>query len=459
MDKSTSLRRNALLVAALSSFLTPFMGSSVIVSLPTISRDLSMDAISLSWVSAAYLLAATAFLVPFGKASDIYGRKKIFIWGIVLDNIASIFGALAPSGTFLIACRVFQGIGGAMIFGTGITIVTSVYPIKDRGKALGIVLSSVYIGLTLGPFIGGFLTDQFGWRSIFLSNVVIGLVIFITAIWKIKEEWAHARGETFDFTGSVIYMVSLVATMYGLSLLPAMIGLAVLVSGIAGFVCFFLWVSKTKNPVLDLHLFSNNRPFLFSNIAALINYSATYAVSFLISLYLQYIMKFSPQRAGLILVAQPIVMAGFASITGRISDRIEPRVVASAGMVALTIGLVLFAFLNEESTLRYVVLNLMFLGFGFALFISPNTNAIMSSVEERSSGVASGIMATMRLMGQTFSMGIVMFMFMLYMGRTAITAEYHPYLLQSMKTSFAVFAGLCFFGVIASLVRGKIRKD
>ncbi len=459
MDKSTSLRRNALLVATLSSFLTPFMGSSVVVSLPTIGRDLSMDAISLSWVSTAYLLAATAFLVPFGKASDIYGRKKIFIWGIVIDNIASIFGAMAPSASLLIACRVFQGIGGAMIFGTGITMVTSVYPIKDRGKALGILLSAVYVGLTLGPFIGGFLTGHFGWRSIFLSNVVIGLVIFITAIWKIKEEWAHARGETFDFAGSVIYMVSLVATMYGLSLLPAMIGLMLLLVGIAGFVCFYFWVSKVKNPVLDLHLFSNNRPFLFSNIAALINYSATYAVSFLISLYLQYIMKFSPQRAGLILIAQPVVMAGFAAITGRISDRIEPRIVASAGMVSLTIGLVFFTFLDDASTLKYVVGNLMFLGFGFALFISPNTNAIMSSVEKRSSGVASGIMATMRLMGQTFSMGIVMFMFMLYMGRTAITAEYHPYLLQSMKTSFAVFAGLCFFGVIASLVRGKIRKD
>ena len=459
MENNKSLKRNALLIAALSSFLTPFMGSSVIVSLPTMSRDLSMDAVSLSWVSTAFLLSAAACLVPFGRASDIYGRKKIFIFGIMLDNISSILGALAPSGTFLIGCRVLQGIGGAMIFGTGISIVTAVYPAKDRGKALGIVLTATYVGLTLGPFIGGLLTDHFGWRSIFLSNVLIGLVIIVTAIWKIKEEWAEARGETFDFAGSIIYVLSLVLTMYGLSQLPALRGFILLLLGIAGFVCFVCWISKTKSPVMEIRLFRNNRPFLFSNIAALINYSATFAITFIISLYLQYIMKLSAQQTGLILISQPLVMAGCAAITGRLSDRIEPRILASAGMVALTIGLVFLAFLNDQSTLRYVILDLMFIGFGFALFISPNTNAIMSSVEKRLYGVASGMMGTMRLIGQAFSMAIVTLMLTIYIGRTAITPEYHPHLLQSMKTSFVIFAVLCSFGVIASLVRGKIRKD
>jgi EmrB/QacA subfamily drug resistance transporter len=459
MEDNKSLQRNALLIAALSSFLTPFMGSSVVISLPAIGHDLSMDAVSLSWISTAFLFSAAAFLVPVGRAADIYGRKKIFIWGIILDNISSILGAMAPSGTFLIICRGLQGMGGAMIFGTGLSIVMAVYPPKDRGKALGIVLTATYIGLTLGPVLGGIMTDHLGWRSIFLSNVVIGLVILITAIWKIKEEWAEAHGERFDFTGSAIYVLSLVLTIYGLLRLPAIIGFALLLPGIAGFVFFVLWISKTKNPVMDIHLFRNNRPFLFSNIAALINYSATFSVTFLISLYLQYIMRFSAQHAGLILVAQPVVMAGFAAITGRLSDRIEPRILASAGMVSLTIGLVFLVFLNDQSTLHYIVLNLMFLGFGFALFIAPNTNAIMSSVEKRFYGVASGIMGTMRLIGQAFSMSIVTLIFTIYIGRTAITVEHHPNLLQSMKTSFVVFAILCFFGIIASLVRGKIRKD
>jgi EmrB/QacA subfamily drug resistance transporter len=459
MENNKSLKRNALLIAVLSSFLTPFMGSSVVISLPAISRDLSMDAVSLSWISLAFLFSAAAFLVPVGRAADIYGRKKIFIWGIILDNISSILGAIAPSGTFLIVCRVLQGMGGAMIFGTGLSIVIAVYPPKDRGKALGIVLTATYIGLTLGPVLGGIMTDHLGWRSIFLSNVVIGLVILITAIWKIKEEWAEARGETFDYVGSIIYVLSIVLIMYGLLRLPAMIGFTLLIPGIAGFVFFVLWILKTKNPVMEIHLFKNNRPFFFSNIAALINYSATFGVTFLISLYLQYIMRFSAQHAGLILIAQPVVMAGFAAITGRLSDRIEPRILASAGMVSLTIGLVFLVFLNDQTALYYIVLNLMFLGFGFALFISPNTNAIMSSVEKRFYGVASGIMGTMRLIGQALSMAIVTLTFTIYIGRTAITAEHHPNLLQSMKISFLIFAILCFFGIIASLVRGKIRKD
>ncbi len=459
MEDNKSLRRNALLAAALSGFLTPFIGSSVIIALPAIGREFSMDAVSLSWVSTAFLLSAAAFLVPFGRASDIYGRKKIFVCGILVFNVFTVFGAVAPSGVFLIFSRVLQGIGGAMIFGTGLSIVTAVYPPQDRGKALGIVLTATYVGVTLGPFIGGLLTDNLGWRSVFIVNAIVGIVIFVIAFWKIKEEWAEARGETFDLTGSLIYTLSLVLTIYGLSLFPARTAFLLVCPGLAGFVFFVYWISKVKYPVMEIHLFRKNRTFLFSNIAALINYSATFAISFLISLYLQYILKMSAQQAGLVLVAQPLVMAGLAGATGKLSDRIEPRILSSAGMLSLIIGLVFFVFLNEQSTLRYVVLNLLLIGFGFALFITPNTNAIMTSVEKRFYGVASGIMGTMRLIGQAVSMGIVTLIFMLYMGRVTITAENYPRFLQSLKISFMVFAVLCFFGVIASLVRGNIRKE
>lgn len=459
MEDNNSLRRNALLVAVLSSFLTPFMGSSVVVSLPAISRNLSMDAVSLSWISTAFLLSSAAFLVPVGRAADIYGRKKIFISGIILDNISSILGALAPSGPFLLFCRVLQGMGGAMIYGTGLSIVIAVYPPQERGKALGIPLTATYIGLTLGPVLGGLMTDHLGWRSIFLSNVLIGFVILTSAVWKIKEEWAEARGEKFDLIGSILYVFSLIFTIYGLLRLPAVIGFALLIPGITGFVFFVFWISKVKSPVMEIHLFRKNRPFLFSNISALINYSATFGITFLLSLYLQYVMSLSAQHAGLVLVAQPLVMAGFAALTGRLSDRIEPRILASAGMASIMIGLILLVFLNSQTPLYYVVLNLMFLGFGFALFITPNTNAIMSSVEKKFYGVASGMMGTMRLIGQAFSMAIVTLIFMVYIGRTVITAQNHQQLLQSMKISFTVFAVLCFFGVIASLVRGKIRKE
>ena len=458
MDRQASLKRNALFAAVMSSFLGPFTASSVMVALPRIGSDLAMDAISLSWVATAYLLSAAAFLVPVGRASDIYGRKKVFLWGMVLSSVSSAFAALSATGTALIFWRVIQGMGSSMIFGTGVTIVASVYPVSERGKALGIVLAAVYVGLSVGPFIGGVLTDYLGWRSLFFTLVGIGIVVIVVTLWKIKQEWVEAKGERFDTIGSILYVVAFTAAMYGLTTLPSVTGFSFLAGGLAGLFLFGLWELKVEHPVLEIRLFMNNRAFLFSNVAALINYSATFAITFLISLYLQYIKKLSPQGAGLVLISQPLVQALLSTFTGRISDRVEPRIVSSLGMVSLVIALLLFGFLNEGTETYLVVLNLLFLGFGFALFVSPNTNAIMSSVDKKFFGVASGTMATMRVIGQTLSMGIVMFVFMLFMGRIQITQEHYGQFLQSTRVTFFIFAFLSFLGIFASLARGKIHK-
>jgi EmrB/QacA subfamily drug resistance transporter len=456
--ENKSLERNVLVVATLSSFLTPFMASSVIVSLPSIAHDLSMKVITLSWVSTAYLLAAAAFCVPFGRASDIYGRKRVFTWGIVLDNLASILGACARSSGVLILARVLQGIGGAMIFTLGMTIVTSVFPPEKRGRALGIIIGAVYVGLSVGPMIGGFLTSHFGWRSIFLSNIVIGLVILTTTVWKLKPEWAGARGERFDYFGSLIYVVSLALLMYGLSEIPAFFAFFLVALGSFGIVLFALWEGRAEYPVLETRLFRQNRPFFFSNLAALINYSATFGVSFLMSLYLQYVKGFGAQKAGLVLVSQPVVQAFFSPLAGRMSDRLEPRIVASIGMALTVIGLSVFACLTEGTHVGYIVLNLMLLGFGFALFSSPNTNAVMGSVDKRYFGVAGGTLATMRVAGQMLSMGGIMLMFALFhISGVIITSAYHTQFLQSARMAFTVSAVLCAAGVLASLARGKNR--
>jgi MFS family permease len=457
MDPTASLKRNALLAAVLSSFLGPFIASSITVALPAIGSDLSMDAISLGWIATAYLLSAAAFLVPVGRASDIYGRKKTFIWGMVLSIISSAFAAFSTSGTWLIIWRVLQGMGSSMIFGTGITIVASVYPANERGRALGITLTSVYIGLSAGPFIGGILTAAFGWRSLFVINVLIGIIVVMVTLWKIKEEWAEARGEMFDITGSVLYTGAFSAAMYGLTALPSRSGFSFLASGCAGLFIFCLWELKCAHPVLEMRLFLNNRAFFFSNLATLINYSATFAVTFLISLYLQYAKGLSPQAAGLILVCQPSMQAVLSSYAGRLSDRIEPRIVSSFGMAALTIGLIIFGFIDRGMPLPLIIFNLLFLGCGFAVFVSPNTNAIMSSVDKKFYGVAAGTMATMRVIGQTLSMGIVMFIFTLFIGKVQITPQYYGQFLSGVRVAFFIFAFLSFLGIFASLARGRIR--
>ncbi|MBP1750558.1 MAG: putative transport protein, partial [Deltaproteobacteria bacterium] len=282
--------------------------------------------------------------------------------------------------------------------------------------------------------------------------------VVIVTLWKIKEEWAEARGESFDITGSALYTGAFTAAMYGLTILPSLSGFSLVAGGCAGLVVFCLWERKVGHPVLDVRLFLNNRVFLFSNLATLINYSATFAVTFLMSLYLQYMKKLSPEAAGLILVCQPSVQAILSTYAGRLSDRIEPRVVSSVGMASLTVALIIFAFLHQGTSLYVIIGNLLFLGFGYALFVSPNTNAVMSSVDRRFYGVASGTMATMRVVGQTLSMGIVMFVFMVFIGKIQITAPYYGQFLRSTRVIFFIFAFLSVLGIFASLARGRIRK-
>jgi EmrB/QacA subfamily drug resistance transporter len=453
---TNSVNKNvALMIAAMSSFLTPFTASSVNIALPSIGDELLLNALQLSWIATAYLLAAAILLVPFGRIADIYGRKKIFLFGMTIDAVASLMCAISHSGTWLIAFRAMQGLGGAMIFGTGIAILTSVFPTQERGRALGINVAAVYTGLSAGPLIGGFLTERLGWRSIFILNAFLGLTVIVTVLWKLKGEWAGAKGEKFDYNGAIIYSLAMVAIMYGFSVLPDLKGGGLILIGICGVAAFVRWELKLEQPVLSIGLFRDNSVFRFSNLAALINYSATFAVTFLLSLYLQYIKGFAPEHAGLILVIQPIFQIICSPIAGNLSDRIEPRILASAGMAVTAAGLVLMTFLSSSTTLPFIMFTLAILGFGFGFFASPNINAVMSSVEKKFYGVASGMLGTMRLTGQMFSMGMTLLLFALYLGRVQITPENYQLLLKCMKTAFTISAVLCFVGIFASVARGK----
>jgi EmrB/QacA subfamily drug resistance transporter len=453
----TDHRRSALIVTTLGSFLIPFMGSSVNIALPSIGKEFGMNAVLLSWVTTSYLLAVAIFLVPFGRIADIYGRKKVFLYGFVIFTLASFLSTISTSTLLLISSRVLQGIGASMTSSTGVAILTSVFSTGERGRVLGINVAAVYSGLSCGPFLGGLLTHYFGWRSIFMANVPLGFLITIFTFWKLKGEWTEAEGEKFDFTGSLLYSVTLVAIMYGFSMLPGIGGAFLILLGVLGAWAFVKWEIKSKSPIFDMDLFRNNRVFAFSNLAALINYSATFAVGFLLSLYLQFIKGFHPQEAGVILISQPIVQALLSPFAGRLSDRIEPRMVASTGMTLTAVGLFLFTFLNEKTTTPFIIANLILLGLGFALFSSPNTNAVMSSIEKRFYGVASGTLGTMRATGMMLSMGMVMLIFALYIGRTQITPSNYPLFIKSVKAAFLIFSALCLAGIFASLSRGRVR--
>jgi len=452
-----STRRAALIASLLSAFLTPFMASALNIALPSIGREMSMSAVALSWVATSFLLVAAALQLPVGRLADIYGRKRVFTYGVAIFTVASLLTGLAPNAASLLACRALQGVGGAMIFGTGVAILTSVFPLQERGRVLGMNVATVYLGLSLGPFLGGLLTQQFGWRSIFFATVPLGGITLAFVLWQLEGEWAEARGEGFDLVGSAIYSLSLAAVLFGFSRLATLLGMGMVALGAAGIIGFLAWETRVASPIFDIRLFRRNQAFLFSNLAALINYAATSAVGFLLSLFLQYIKGLTPQMAGLVLIAQPAMQALFSPLAGRLSDRVEPRIVASAGMGLTVVGLALLTQLNADTSLSFILAVLLLLGVGFALFSSPNTNAIMSSVDRRFYGIASGMVGTMRQIGQTLSLGIAALVFALYIGKGQITPERYPMFVRSAHAAFVILTFLCVLGIFASLARGQVR--
>ena len=446
----------ALLASTLASFITPFLGSALNIALPELAREFRLGAVMLSWMASAYLLPAAVFLVPLGRLADIWGRKKLFFSGTVMVASASLLAAASPSVFWLLAARVMQGIGSAMIFATSVPILISAYPPHERGRILGINTAAVYLGLSLGPVAGGFLVSRWGWRSIFL--VVLPLCLALLVPWRrLAQDRTEAHGERFDFGGSLIYSLALVAVMAGFSLLPALWAGGLIVVGMLALGCFVRWEERIEHPVFHVDLLRNNRVFAYSNLAAMVNYSATAAVAFLLSLYLQQIRGLTPQAAGMILLVQPVVQALFSPLAGRLSDRIEPRQVASGGMAITVGGLILLTFLRSGTPLSFIVMNMALLGLGFAFFSSPNTNAVMSSVDKKFYGIGSATLGTMRLTGQMFSMGITALILALQFGRGRIVPASYLRFLGSMRTIFSICALLCVVGVFLSLARGRMR--
>jgi EmrB/QacA subfamily drug resistance transporter len=452
-------KRNALLISCLSAFFIPFMASSINVALPSMSEEFTMTAFEYGWIATSYLLTTAIFLVPFGRLADIYGRKKVFLLGVWVFTFTSAFCALAPSTVPLIFLRLIQGVGSAMMFSTMIAILTSVYPLAERGKVIGINTAVVYIGLSIGPFLGGMLTGVFGWRSLFLVLLPLSIPILYIGHIRLKGEWAEAKGERFDKSGSAIYAFSLSGVVIGFSMLPDLGGIMLTLLGTLGILLFVWWELRSKSPVLDIQLFRRNRVFAFSNLAALINYGATFAVGFLMSPYLQVVRGFDPWNAGLLLMVQPAVMAVFSPIAGRLSDRIEPRLLATSGMAITTAGLFLFAALSKDTSLELIVANLAFIGLGFALFSSPNTNAIMCSVERRHYGTASASVGTMRSVGQVISLGIATLCISLFIGELHISPVLDDEFVSGMQLAFTIFSVLCLIGTFASMARGNVRNN
>ncbi len=443
-----------LLSICTAQFLMPFMMSSVGVALPAIGQDFSASAAHLGMIEMMFVLGNSLFLLPSGRIGDIYGRKKMYILGFIMFALSTLAAVWAWSIYAFIIIRFLQGVGGAFVLSSGLAIVASAFPSSKRGQVMGITVACVYCGLSLGPTVGGVIVSHMGWRWIFAITVPFQILAIIIAMRKLKGEWVEARGEKFDWTGTVIYIVSLFLLIYGASGLESdSLAKYFMISGGIGIWIFLLAEYHIPYPILDVNLLISNRIFAFSNAATLINYTSSNGVTFFFSLYLQVVKGFSPQLAGLILICQPVVQAILSPIAGRLADKKSPSFIATIGMIITAAGLGMAALVDKDTGIPAIIVMLILLGNGFAFFASPNTTAIMGSVQPRHYGIASSLLSTMRTMGMLICMTIITSILSWKMGENAVTVQTQDMFLYCMHFSFLLFSGMSVVGILFSITR------
>jgi EmrB/QacA subfamily drug resistance transporter len=455
-EGSVSGERCALVLVVIGSFLIPFMGSSLSLALPLIQNELSVSILLLGWIPTAFVLANAALVLPFGKLADIHGRKKVFTYGLAVYTIASLLASFSNSGIILVLFSFLQGVGCAMIFATGIALLISIFPKNKRGQVLGINTTAVYIGLFMGPILGGWLAQNLGWRSIFFINVPIGLFALVLILTRLRGEWKGSPDDKFDLSGSVIYILSLTALMYGFSTLHDFSGKIILFAGLIGIALFYKVVTSSHNRVINLKIFKN-RLTSFSGISLLLVTIATSAMWTLLSLYLQDLRGLDTMTTALILAVQPLAVALLSPLVGYMVDKNDHKSFILIGTIIGTIGLLILALLDTNTSLALVVGGLILVGVGLGLFSTPTNRNFLGSLTSKYYGVGSATLSTMVFIGQTMSLGILLLVLTGFMGNVEIVPSNYPLFLEGLRVSFLLFAAFSAGGALLSYWRlGKL---
>ena len=445
------LKKDLLIVGILVSFLTPFVRSSINLALPVLAVEFGLSAVFLTWISTIYLLVNAILYIPFGRIGDIYGRKRIFQYGLIIFTLSSFISAFSISGEMFLFFRILQAIGNAMIFANLNAMISSAFKESERGKAFGLTSMGVFVGLIFGPILGGAITEIVGWRTLFYFDTVIG-VIAAYAIIRFKYDWIDAKGEKLDILGSFILGIFLIAIIYAFSNPTSSYSLFLIIAGIVGVSLFYLVEKRVAYPLINLDLF-NSKSFTFGNITAFINYAAFVSVAFILTLYLQYLKGYGPLTAGLIVSIQSIMMVIVSPFAGRLSDKIDPGSVSTAGMVLTTMGVALMTLLNFQNAVYVGAISLIIFGAGIGLFYASNTKMVLSAVDKKYFGIASATLSNSRSMGQIFGMGIVTLVISAILGDVQIAPSNFPGLILSLRIALVAIAVISATGIFTSIFK------
>ncbi len=429
-------------------------GTVTNVILPVVQQAFHTQVTTVEWIVVIYLLVVSGLLLTFGRLGDLRGHRQIYLAGFVVFVTGSALCGISPSAEALIAFRAFQALGAAMLFSNSPAILTGSFPASQRGQALGLQGMMTYLGLTVGPSLGGWLTQVFSWRAVFYINLPVGLAALTMSWLFVPQDQPKTHAEKFDIVGALLFMVGLVSLMlalnegadwgWGSAVIIGLIGFA-----LSSLAIFIAWELHVTAPMLDLRLFTN-LVFNLSSTSAVLNYITLYSIVFLMPFYLIQSRGFSPSHAGLILTAQPILMAISAPLSGWFSDRIGTRIPATTGMIILAVGLFLLSRIGPNSSQGQIIIALAVCGLGTGLFVSPNNSALMGSAPRNRQGIASGILATARNVGMVLGIGISGAILTSYIARGGNSA-----ISPAVETGFLVGCGVAICAAIASGLRGR----
>lgn len=456
-SEKSAVARFALIIVCLGSIIGPIGMASVNIAIPDLAADLQANAKMVSWLPTLFILSSVIFMLPASKLADNYGRKRIYAYGLALNAFSSFMCGLGTSIEWVLFWRFVQGAAAAMIFGTGVAIITSVTPSHKRGAALGIAAACVYVGLTVAPAVGGWLTELWGWRSVFLFQVPIVIALLLLIKLRLSGEWKNDHKTRYDWWGTGIFAAFSSSLVYGLSILPNILGFAMLGFSAISLTLFIVHQSRSHRPLIRVQMFRESRVFSMSLATSLLMYASNFPLVFLMSLYLQYVKELGPSDAGQVILVQALSMAIMAPLSGKLADRFEPRLVATLGCIIVACGLYILSLMNTETSITYIVCSLLLIGFGFGLFSTPNNNAIMGGVQVHEVGVASASMSLSRTIGNLFGMSLVNLMVHYYLGNAQFTQEQNPALIQTVEMALNMSLVFVMVACVISALRGKSR--
>lgn len=442
--KDKSLLISVIIVTSIATFFVAYISSAISIVLPTLAKYFSINDILENWISLIYLLIIAIFALPCGALSKKYGLVKIFLTGLLIFLAGSILAGFSTTDYFILFSRAIEALGASFLYVAGTAMIVKATSKKLRGTALGINLASFYLGLTLAPFLGGFLATNYNWQAIFFIQVPFLIIAILIVLFKIKKNWVLDKDFIINKTCLFLNSTAILLLMLGFLNLTNCWGIVLIVVGAILGILYLKFSSDEKNPLFKLDAYKNIN-FLTSNIASLTSYIGIYVLTYILNYHFQYVNGFSAEMSGLYLVIAPLVMTITAVISGRISDKKNPQLITVIGMVFVTLSIFMIALINKSTTLEFIIIAMIVYGVGYGLFASPNTKVMMSSLPIKYNEFSSTAVASTKYIGKTISLAILTLIFAVFMGTASINpSDYTKLIISSQIT--------CYLGVIFAVI-------